>query len=71
MSTITIEIDGEEQVHIAAQDGNDYATVCGLALDGDRFSGVEVQTLSGAKITCVSCRNIWIACRGFQPRHFV
>ena len=37
MATITIEIDGESQVHIAAQDGNDYATVCGQALDGDQF----------------------------------
>lgn len=71
MATITIEIDGESQVHIAAQDGNDYATVCGQALDGDQFSGVELPNLRGAKISCGACRNIWNACRGVQLRQFV
>lgn len=71
MSTITIDIDGEAQVHIAAQSGSDYATVCGQALDGDEFSGVEVPTLRGAKISCAACHNIWVACRGVQLRQFV
>jgi hypothetical protein len=71
MATITIEVDGDSKVHIAGDAGNDYATVCGQALDGDQFSGVELPTPRGAKITCVACRNIWNACRGVQLRQFV
>jgi hypothetical protein len=57
-------------LHIAAVGGNDYATVCGQALDGDQWSGVEVPTQPKSKITCITCRNIWNACRDVQLRHF-
>lgn len=70
MTMITIEIDNSVAVHIKAQDGNDYATVCGQAIDGDEHSGVELSTPRGAKITCGACRNVWNACRGLQLRNF-
>ena len=66
---IAIEIEGQVDVHIVGG-ASDYATVCGLALDGDQNSGVEVPTTRGTKITCSNCRNIWTACRGVQLRQF-
>ncbi|SFF32556.1 hypothetical protein [Paracidovorax wautersii] len=66
---IAIEIGGQVDVHIVGG-ASDYATVCGLALDGDQDSGVEVPMSRSAKITCSNCRNIWTACRGVQLRQF-
>lgn len=70
MSMITIKTEDGVAVHIASADGNDYATVCGQALDGDQYCGEEIPTLRGAKITCGACRNAWNACRGLTLRNF-
>lgn len=71
MTKITINLDGDVETHIAATGGGpDYATVCGQALDGDEFSGVEVPTSRGAKINCARCRAAWLSCRGVSAADF-
>jgi len=68
---ITIDLDGDVHTHIANTGGGpDYATVCGLALDGDAYSGAEVRTPRGAKITCSACHRAWLCCLGLLAKHF-
>lgn len=69
MGMIAIEIDGVIDVHIAGG-VSDYATACGLALDGDRDSGTEVPTRRGTKITCAACRALWDVCQHVQMPNF-
>ena len=70
-SKITIDQDGEVKTHIAnTASGNDYATACGQALDGDEFCGREVPTPRGAKITCSACHQAWLCCKGVRESDF-
>lgn len=49
---------------------NDYATPCGLALDGDEFSGRRVPTPKGAKIDCVNCKGLFKIIKCYERRDF-
>ncbi len=69
----TSEGDWEENVitHLPAADGqSDYATLCGLALDGDEDSGTQVPTPTKGRVTCATCYSMWLLCRGFSAKNF-
>lgn len=69
----TAETDFEQNVftHLPNADGqSDYATLCGLALDGDEDSGTEVPTPAGARVTCTACYSMWLMCRTFSAKNF-
>lgn len=71
MEKITIDFEGDVETHIANTGGGpDYATACGQALDGDEFSGTELPTPRGAKITCFRCHAAWLSCRGARATDF-
>ena len=55
---VAFQHDGEILVH-AAGGINDYATLCGLANDGDQYSGVEVDLPMSSKINCKSCKSLF------------
>ncbi len=60
---------GEVFTHI---DGGltDYATPCGLALDGDQDSGRRIPTPKGAKIDCPSCKQLFALIKCYERRDF-
>ncbi len=62
--------EGVEITHIESAGGNDYASVCGLALDGDRDSGVAMSLPKKPKIDCSSCYQIFEAVRGIKASDF-
>lgn len=69
----TAEGDWEENVitHLPSVDGQgDYATLCGLALDGDEDSGTMVTTTAKRRVTCATCYSMWLLCRSFSAKHF-
>lgn len=69
----TASSDWEQKVitHLPSAEGqSDYATLCGLALDGDEDSGAEVPTPAGGRVTCTSCYSMWLLCRTFSAKNF-
>jgi len=63
MTTVTLRHpDGDIETHIASHGGEDYATVCGIATDGDSDSA-EPTGLNRKRLTCAACANIWRACQ--------
>lgn len=69
----TAASDCEQKVitHLPSAAGSgDYATLCGLALDGDEDSGTEVPTPSGGRVTCTACYSMWLMCRTFSAKNF-
>lgn len=66
---VAIRHDGETVVH-AAGGINDYATLCGLANDGDQHSGVEVDLPPRPKIDCASCKRIFEIAKPLRPSDF-
>jgi hypothetical protein len=65
--------DWEQNVitHLPSAEGqSDYATLCGLALDGDEDSGTEVPTPCGGRVTCTTCYKMWLHCRTFNAKSF-
>ena len=68
---VSVDVDGELSTHISnSASGQDYATVCGLAAEGDYWGGVVVPTPRGEKITCDACRAAWESCRGLRATDF-
>lgn len=68
----TADGDWEENVitHLPSVDGQgDYATLCGLALDGDEDSGTMVSAPK-KRVTCATCRAMWMLCRSFKSKTF-
>ncbi len=63
MSTVTlVHPEGVALTHIAGG-GSDYATVCGIAVDGDEFSArVAPACLQRKKVDCPECITLWHAC---------
>lgn len=48
----------------------DYATLCGLAGEGD-WAGGQLEPLpAGAKVNCEACKAIWEKCREFRKNQF-
>jgi hypothetical protein len=63
--------DGDVVTHIAnTHSGNDYATICGLATDGDENSCEVVASPSRRRISCHDCYGIWSDCREACMLHF-
>lgn len=48
---------------------NDYATLCGLAQDGDQFSAQEVKP-TGKKVTCPLCHQLWKTASNIRASDF-
>lgn len=48
---------------------SDYATLCGIAEDGDEDSAVEV-TPTRKRITCEHCHQLWATAREFTGKDF-
>lgn len=61
--------DGETLVHVAGG-VNDYATLCGLANDGDQDSGVEVDLPAKSKINCPSCKRLYEIAKPLRASDF-
>lgn len=61
--------DGETLVH-AAGGINDYATLCGLANDGDRDSGIEVDLPAKSKIDCPNCKRLFQIAKPLRASDF-
>lgn len=63
------EVDsGEVSWHAKAVTGGDYGTLCGLSLDGDKFS--EVDAPQRQKIRCDQCLQVWLEAQRFTRKDF-
>ncbi len=67
---VAFEHDGEVLTH-AAGGINDYATLCGLANDGDQHSGVEIEIPEVPKINCTSCKRLFETAKALRASDFV
>ena len=61
--------DDETLVH-AAGGINDYATLCGLANDGDQDSGVAVDLPANPKIDCTNCKRLFDIAKALKQSDF-
>ncbi len=68
---IALEIDGLREIHAAASNNGNYATLCGL--DGDD-PGIGQQSggtaRPGEKINCHQCIGVWLAAKPYQTSSF-
>jgi len=49
---------------------SDYATPCGLALDGDEFSGRVAELPAKPKVTCPRCKELFDITENFKRSDF-
>ncbi|KGA40737.1 hypothetical protein KU75_16080 [Pectobacterium odoriferum] len=49
---------------------SDFATLCGLAGEGDKFGGTRIPLPAGAKVDCKECRRAWEACKPYRKSDF-
>ena len=55
-----LNIDGNIEIHIAGDSGGGYDTICGIdACDDSVGHYGYVELPPKAKITCMSCYNLW------------
>lgn len=68
---IAIELDGDvtHHAHGSGSGLSDYATLCGLALDGDQDSGSLMKNTK-KKIDCAACKGIWLISKEYLLKDF-
>jgi hypothetical protein len=70
--SVVIREDGIETVHIQGCMASDYASLCGMAGEGEGgYGGIVVETKSKRKINCDECRSAWDICNELKRSDFV
>lgn len=68
---VTIECDGEVQVHASAEgSGLHYLSLCGLDGDDSKAGQRTLGTQIGARINCPQCRALIRVAKTYRPRDF-
>lgn len=68
LSSDTDDLEVTHLPSVATQ--GDYATLCGLAADGDQYSVTVIPTPRSATVTCFACYSMWLSCKGVRASSF-